>query len=167
MASITLAGLPQHLQDGFGTFHTHLFGRTSVHSPSTRRSRRSGATRGVVTASTALSLCRMAACGSDDGESSGNGSASGGQADDAAVSAAQERLDPYLEPVDDIEVGTPLTKKPEAGLSIYSIRYNLPVAAEWDKPFTETGKALGWTLTTSRSTGPSAVDGQRHAPRRW
>jgi ABC-type sugar transport system substrate-binding protein len=117
-----------------------------VYTFPTRRPRRARGVRGFVAAATALALCSLAACG---GSSSGsNDSSSGGESDDAAVAAAEERLAPFLEPVEKIEVSTPLDRKPDPGQKVYSIRYNLAIASEWDKPLTEASEALGWDLTT-------------------
>ena len=103
--------------------------------------------RGLVAASTVFLTLTLAACGGGSSGSDSDGG-SGGASDDAAVSAAQDRLDPYLKPVDTIEVDTPLTRKPDPGKKLYSIRYNLPIAAEWDKPLADATAALGWTVTT-------------------
>jgi ABC-type sugar transport system substrate-binding protein len=123
-------------------------GGTAVYTFRNRKSSKPTRTaRGLVAASTAFLTLTLAACG---GSSSGSGSdgGSGGASDDAAVSAAQGRLDPYLKPVETIEVDTPLTSKPDPGKKLYSIRYNLPIAAEWDKPLADATAALGWTVTT-------------------
>lgn len=63
------------------------------------------------------------------------------------IAAAQSRLDPLLKPVDKIEVDTPLKEKPAPGKKIYYIPYNLPIAAEWDKPLGIAAQALDWTVT--------------------
>jgi ABC-type sugar transport system substrate-binding protein len=90
-------------------------------------------------------MCVLAACGG--GSDSDSSSGSGGKTDEAAVTAAQSRLDPYLKPVENIEVSTPLTKKPDPGKSVYFIRYNLPLATEWDNPLKEAAAALDWKVT--------------------
>jgi ABC-type sugar transport system substrate-binding protein len=123
--------------------HSHFFLEVSVYRNSTRRSRRTRGARGLVATSTALALCVLAGCGGGDSSSEGD-SASGGETDDAAVTEAQARLDPYLENSEEIEVDTPLTRKPDEGKSVYFIRYNLPVAAEFDAPLAEATEALGW-----------------------
>jgi ABC-type sugar transport system substrate-binding protein len=115
---------------------------------SIRKSRRARGARGLVAASTALAMLLLAGCGSGDGSSSKADGGSTGKTDDAAVQAAQQRLDPYLTPSETIEVDTPLTRTPDPGKKLYSIRYNLPIAAEWDKPLAEATAALGWTVTT-------------------
>ena len=75
---------------------------------------------------------------------SGDAESSNAEPDEAAASAAQKRVDAYLEPVEDIDVTTPLTRKPDEGKSVYYIRYNLPIAAVLDAPFEEATAALGW-----------------------
>jgi len=95
--------------------------------------------RGVAATSIALTVLALAGCGSK-----GHAESSAAQPDEAAVAAAQMRIDPYLKPVEDIDVTTPLTRKPDEGKSVYYIRYNLPIAAELDAPFQEATAALGW-----------------------
>lgn len=93
--------------------------------------------RGVTSTSIALTFFALAACG-------GDAESSNSEPDEAAAAAAQKRIDPYLEPVEDIDVTTPLTRKPDEGKSVYYIRYNLPIAAVLDAPFQEATEALGW-----------------------
>lgn len=95
--------------------------------------------RGVAAASIAATVFALAGCGSGT-----DGGASSAEPDEAAAAAAQTRIDPYLKPVEDIDVTTPLTKKPDEGKSVYYIRFNLPVAAVLDAPFKEATGALGW-----------------------
>jgi ABC-type sugar transport system substrate-binding protein len=109
-----------------------------------RTLRRTRRVRGLVAASTALGMCFLAGCGSN---SSDGGGGSSGETDDAAVAAAEDRLAPFLEDVEEIEVDTPLTRKPDEGKSVYFIRYNLPVAAELDQGFEDSTEALGWDGT--------------------
>ena len=93
--------------------------------------------RGVAAALLALTVLAFAGC-------SGDAESTNAEPDEAAASAAQKRVDAYLEPVEDIDVATPLTKRPDEGKSVYYIRYNLPIAAVLDAPFKEATKALGW-----------------------
>ena len=93
--------------------------------------------RGVAATSLALTVFAFAAC-------SGDAESSNAEPDEEAASAAQQRVDAYLEPVEDIDVTTPLTRKPDEGKSVYYIRYNLPIAAVLDAPFEEATEALGW-----------------------
>ena len=93
--------------------------------------------RGVAATSLALTVFAFAGCSSD-------AKSSNADPDEAAAAAAQKRVDSYLEPVEDIDVTTPLTRKPDEGKSVYYIRYNLPIAAVLDAPFEEATKALGW-----------------------
>lgn len=99
--------------------------------------------RGAAAIATALTVFALAACGSDaDDASSAKPSA---KPDETAVAAAQARVDQLMEPVEDIDVSTPLTKKPDEGKTVYYIRYNLPIAAVLDAPFEDATQALGWT----------------------
>jgi ABC-type sugar transport system substrate-binding protein len=84
-----------------------------------------------------------------------------GETDEAAVAAAQQRLEPYLIPVEEttIEVETPLTERPPTGLSVYVIRYNNPAAAVFDQGMMDAGAALGWNvdITAVDATDPQAI----------
>ncbi|WP_035948330.1 substrate-binding domain-containing protein [Parafrankia sp. EUN1f] len=106
-----------------------------------------------------LAVCVLTACSSSSSDVTSTGSGSSGTGDAAAVAAAQRRLEPYLNPVDKIEVSTPLTRKPDAGKSVYYIHYNLPIAAELDAPFVEATKALGWkgTVLAVDASDPQSV----------
>jgi ABC-type sugar transport system substrate-binding protein len=116
-----------------------------VYTYPSRTLRRTRRVRGVVAASTALGMVFLAGCGSDSSDDDGGGS--GAESDSAAVSAAEDRLAPFLEDIEEIEPTTPLTRKPDEGKSIYFIRYNLPVAAELDKGYEDATAALGWDVT--------------------
>jgi len=111
-------------------------------------------TRGVVAVLSVLLLLLLAACGS-----SGSDGGSSGKTDDAAVAAAKKRLDPYLKPVEKIEVNTPLTKKPEGGKTVDMIRFNNPTVAVYDPGFEAAAAALGWkmNITAVDATDPQAV----------
>ncbi len=95
-------------------------------------------------ASSALALVLLAGCGDSSSDSDGG---SGGAADDDAVAAAEERLAPYLEDIETIEVDTPLTRKPDPGKEVYLVRYNLPASAAFDDDIAEATGALGWNTT--------------------
>ena len=124
-----------------------------------RSSRRTLGARGFVAATTAFLMCSVAACGGSSNDDAGSAGSNGGAGDEAAVEAAQERLQPYLESVEDIEVTTPLTRKPDEGLSVYYIRFNLPIAQVLDAPFAEATEALGWngTMVPVDGTDPQSV----------
>jgi len=111
--------------------------------------------RGVVPVLSVLLLLLLAACGNSSGSDGG----SSGKTDDAAVAAAKKRLAPYLEPVEKIEVDTPLTEKPAEGKKVVYIRYNNPTVAVYDPGFKEAAAALGWNMTISAvdATDPQAV----------
>ena len=98
---------------------------------------RTRSVRGVAAALLALTVFAFAGCSSD-------AQSTNAEPDEAAASAAQKRVDAYLAPVENIDVTTPLTKKPDEGKSVYYIRYNLPIAAVLDAPFKEATEALGW-----------------------
>ena len=121
-----------------------------------RRSPGDGA-RGMLAVLATLLLFTFAACG-DSGGGDGGGS---GEADDAAVSAAQERLAPFVIPVEEtkIEVDTPLTKRPPTGERVEVIRYNNPAAAAYDQPMQDAGETLGWdvNITAIDATDPQAI----------
>ena len=128
-------------------------------SPSTfHKSSAGGATRGVLAAIAALLLLVLSACG---GSGSGSDASSSAKTDEAAVVAAQKRLEPFLIPVEDtkIEVDTPLTKRPPTGKKVYVIRYNNPAAALYDQGMKDAGKALGWDVTINPvdATDPQAI----------
>jgi ABC-type sugar transport system substrate-binding protein len=126
---------------------------------STRRRRRTLGARGLIAAFTGLALCALTACGSSSGAAGSGGSGSTGKGDEAAVAAAQGRLDPYLKPVKTIEVSKPLTKKPDAGKSAYYIHYNVPIAAFLDAPWADATAALGWkgTVLAVDANDPQSV----------
>lgn len=110
----------------------------------TQRARsRAATTRGLLTVSAAVVLFTVAACGSSDSEG-GGGDGAPAKGDAKAVSAAEARLQPYLDTPSSIPVKTPLTKKPEEGKSLYLIRYNLPIGALLDAPHKAAAEALGW-----------------------
>ena len=117
-----------------------------------------GGARGFLAVLTAVLLFLLAACGNSEGGADGGSS---GKADDAAVSAAQKRLEPFLIPVADtkIEVDTPLDKKPPTGERVDVIRYNNPAAALYDQPMKDAGEALGWDVNIAAvdATDPQAI----------
>ncbi|MBP2389396.1 substrate-binding domain-containing protein [Aeromicrobium fastidiosum] len=87
----------------------------------------------------------VAACG---GGSSDAENRSSGGTDEAAVTAAQTRLEPYQQAITTISQDVPLTAKPAAGKLVYEIHNNVPVAAQLTAPYKEATAALGWKLKT-------------------
>ncbi|SFT81965.1 substrate-binding protein domain-containing protein [Geodermatophilus amargosae] len=108
--------------------------------------------------SSALLLIGLAACGSDSDSSGGDGGSSG-ETDDAAVAAAQERIDPYLNPTDDIPVDVPLTQAPEEGLRVALVRYNNQPAAVYDQFYEEAAEVLNWDFAVYavEATDPQGI----------
>ncbi|MBP2389397.1 sugar ABC transporter substrate-binding protein [Aeromicrobium fastidiosum] len=87
----------------------------------------------------------LAACG---GSGSSEPTGAKGGTDEAAVSAAQTRLDPYQQAITKISQDVPLTAKPAAGKLVYEIHNNVPVAAQLTEPYEKATAALGWKLKT-------------------
>ncbi|WP_413768832.1 sugar ABC transporter substrate-binding protein [Rhodococcus pyridinivorans] len=107
----------------------------------------------------ALLMFLFAAC-----SSGASGTESSGETDNAAVTAAQERLAPLLIPVADtkIEVDTPLTQRPPAGKNVRIIRYNNTASGVFDQPMKDAGAALGWNISISPidATDPQAISNE-------
>jgi ABC-type sugar transport system substrate-binding protein len=103
-------------------------------------------------------LIGLAACGSSS-DSSGSDGGSSGKTDDAAVAAAQERIDPYLHPSDKIPVDVPLTQKPKEGLRVALVRYNNQPSAVYDEFYKEAAAALNWDFNVyaAEATDPQAI----------
>jgi ABC-type sugar transport system substrate-binding protein len=81
---------------------------------------------------------------------------------EAAAAAAAERIAPYLEPVTEIPVTTPLDAAPETGRSLYWLEGNIQSILPITSGFQAATEALGWELTTitydpSDPQGPNAA----------
>ena len=110
-------------------------------SPTIRRLSPHRGARGLLAVSCALSVLVLAAC-----SSGGSGSGGPGERDEAAVAAAEERLAPFVAPVEEIQVDTPLTERPAEGKRGYFIRYNNENAAIYDEGTEAAADALGWDV---------------------
>jgi ribose transport system substrate-binding protein len=110
--------------------------------------------RTIGTVAATLLLLGAAACGDDDtngngatGNGNGNGGGDVGSAEDAAA-AAQERVDPYLEPADSIGIDEPLDGPIEEGRSVFWLEGNIQSIRPITTGFEDATEAAGWDLTT-------------------
>ena len=122
--------------------------------------------RGIV-AITACLLMLLAACGDDD--SGGTDAASdtgtdGGEAGsvEEAAQAAQERVDPFLQPADSIGIDGSLDGEVPQDVSVYWLEGNIQSILPITTGFEGATDAIGWDLTTitydpADPQGPSAA----------
>lgn len=133
-----------------------------VRTASTRRGKRGASLSGAIALAAVLCLAVAGCSGSDGGGSNGSGgSGSGSAPDDKAVTEAQARLEPHLQPITSIGDFTPLPSAPEPK-SVYVVRNNLPVAALLDPPLQAAADALGWELKIT-PVDPNDPQGQGSA----
>ncbi len=118
--------------------------------------------RGIVAITVCL-LMFLAACGDDDsgGTDTGTDGGEAGSVEETAQ-AAQERVDPFLQPADSIGIDGSLDGEVPQDVSVYWLEGNIQSILPITTGFEEATDAIGWDLTTitydpADPQGPSAA----------